>query len=208
MVPGLEDAIRQKGISDLKWIMDFCRPHARDAPNSYTFTKNIAEVMVKVVSEQEGFRAVIVRPPVVCAPSREPEAGFVDDARQGLVSFALSVYLGVIVMFVYDGNKRFIYNPVDVVVNAILVSAHYITQDQGCSFRVLNACRSGETFNELIEKIIKSGQKYPSLSTLRPLHVFQCTTNGLMTRIKKLFYHYLYAVLVDATLLLSGKKML
>lgn len=208
MVPGLEEAIRRRGISDLKWIRDFCRPHADDAPNTYTFTKNIAEVLVKVVSEQEGFQSVIIRPPVVCAPSREPEPGFVDDPRQGLVSFALSVYLGVIVMFVYDGSKRFVYNTVDVIVNAILVSACDIAKDRGCRFRVVNACRSGETFNELIEKIIESGQKYPSLSTLRPLHVFQCTTNGLTTRIQKLFYHYMFALLVDTTLLLTGRKAL
>jgi nucleoside-diphosphate-sugar epimerase len=212
MVPGLEEVIRRKGISDLSVILEACRPHAEDAPNSYTITKNIAEVMVQVVSEQEGFRAVIVRPPAVCAPCRDPSPGFVDDPRQGLVAFTLSLYLGVIVMFVYDGSRRFIYNTVDVIVNAILVSAYDITRKtpESPHFRVLNACRlSGETTNQLIERIIRSGQRYPSMKSLRPIHVFQCTsTNSLMTRIKKLFHHYMFAVLVDISLLLTGNKML
>lgn len=208
MVPGLEDAIHRNGISDLKWMIDMCRPHAQHAPNAYTFTKNIAEVMVKVVAEQESIPTVILRPPVVVAPAREPEAGFADDTRQAIVSFALAVYLGLTVSLVCKGKQRFIYNNVDVIVNAILVSGWHVASREDTHFSVLNVCKLGETFDEWLEKIIRSGQKYPSLKTLRPLHKFKAGSDSLRLRIEQLFHHYLFAILVDMGLLLTGQKMM
>ena len=207
MVPGLEETVRRKGIKDLKWMVDFCRPHADDAPNSYTFSKNIAEVMVKVVSEQEGFRTVILRPPVVIPPEREPHPAFGDDMRQGIVSLFLSLYLGLLAILVCDGNKIFICTHADVLVNAILVSASDISRDPELRFRVLNVCGNGGTFNELITKAVSAGKRFPSMNTLRPLHEFRCSTsNNILTKMEKLVKHYLFAVVLDACILLTGGK--
>lgn len=208
MVPGLESEIIRRNITgnDLNWMIDLCRPHATNAPNSYSFTKNIAEVMVKVVTGQNSIPCIIIRPPVVCAPFKEPEPGFIDDARQAIVSFTLSIYLGLLCILEYDGDKRFIYNTVDVIVNTILVAAHDITKTKN-KFRVVNACKIGPSTDELLSMIVESGNKYPSMKTLRPLHRFKSSKQGhCLTKVNKLIQHYMFAFILDTISNLMGKK--
>jgi alcohol-forming fatty acyl-CoA reductase len=58
-------------------------------PNTYTFTKALAEDFIKTHSE--GLPIVIFRPGIVISTSREPMAGWIDN-KSGPSGIVLSLY--------------------------------------------------------------------------------------------------------------------
>lgn len=206
VIPNLEKEIATKGTSDISWLEKFCQPFSEKEVTTYTFTKNVAESLVKAVAEEDGFPAVIVRPPILYPPVKEPEPCFTDDPRQGIIALSQSVYVGLSKVFIYDGSKRFVYNSVDVLVNAVLASAWDVAMKKGRGTSVFNVCKMGPTFDEIIAHGVTATKFAPSMYTLRPVKRFRCVDDTLGQRIKRFFCHWLFAQIMDIVIRLSGHK--
>ena len=206
VIPELEKEIATKGTSDISWLEKFCEPYSDKEVTTYTFTKNIAESLVKATAEQAGFPAVIVRPPILYPPVKEPEPCFTDDPRQGIIALCQSVYVGLSKVFIYDGTQRFVYNVVDVLVNAVLASAWDVASKKEKGICVFNVCKMGPTFDEVIAHGVAATKFAPSMYTLRPVRRFQCVDDTISARIKRFFCHWLFAQMMDIVIRLSGHK--
>lgn len=206
VIPDLEKEIATKGTTDLSWLEKFCKSYAEKEVTTYTFTKNIAESIVKVTAEEAGFPAVIVRPPILYPPVKEPEPCFTDDPRQGIIALSQSVYVGLSKVFIYDGTQRFVYNAVDVLVNAVLSSAWDVASKKGNGVTVYNVCKMGPTFDEVIAHGVVATKTAPSMYTLRPVKRFKCVDDTIGARIKRFFCHWLFAQIMDIIIRLAGHK--
>ncbi|XP_044727613.1 fatty acyl-CoA reductase 1-like [Chrysoperla carnea] len=91
-------------------------------PNTYTFSKNLAEV---IVSENCGeIPTVIFRPTVVMGTEKEPMPGWVDNYNgpMGLITGVLS---GILHTVYIAKEKVCDYVPVDIAINGMIASAWY-----------------------------------------------------------------------------------
>ncbi|CAN7942602.1 unnamed protein product, partial [Ixodes pacificus] len=99
-------------------------------PNTYTFTKHLAESIV--AEHGPDLPLVIVRPSIVSASWREPVPGWVD-GQQGVNLLVASGMTGVLTTIVGDKTAFMDIIPVDVVVNALIVAACQAPQRESTS---------------------------------------------------------------------------
>lgn len=96
----------------------------RDWPNTYTFTKSIAEHLLvrKHISCGKKISLAITRPAIVTAAWKEPLPGWIDD-----ISAASAIYaggaIGVLKIVPATNYRRYDLVPVDLVVNGIIIAA-------------------------------------------------------------------------------------
>ena len=96
-------------------------------PNTYTFTKSIAEQIVNDYKHK--LPIVIVRPSIVTAAVSEPYPGWIDNI-QGITGIMMEIGKGTISSIL--GNKDIICDiiPVDFVVNALIMMAQRAKREQ------------------------------------------------------------------------------
>lgn len=104
---------------DLTYPM-FQGPH----PNTYTFTKSIAEQIVNDYKHR--LPIVIVRPSIVTAAHREPYPGWIDNI-QGITGIMMEIGKGSISSILGDKNVICDIIPVDFVVNSMILTAQRAT---------------------------------------------------------------------------------
>ncbi|CRL03600.1 CLUMA_CG016511, isoform A, partial [Clunio marinus] len=122
------DVDPKKLISFCEWMdqpaMDtlgdsIIKPH----PNTYTFTKRVAEILVR--DEYPNLPLVIVRPAIVVPVYNEPLPGWVDNLN-GPVGIILGAGKGVIRSMLCDGTVHAEVVPVDYAINGLLLVARRI----------------------------------------------------------------------------------
>ncbi|XP_071440782.1 putative fatty acyl-CoA reductase CG5065 [Hetaerina americana] len=128
-------------------------------PNTYTFTKALAESIV--AEEAQGLPAAIVRPSIVTAALKEPFPGWVDNVY-GISGIMMEIGRGTIRSIICDDRLIVDLIPVDVVVNTLITVAWY------------TATQRPKNNNEGFEMASTNGVNNPA-STLR---VYNCTTSG------------------------------
>jgi thioester reductase-like protein len=105
----------------------------RNWPNTYTFTKAIAEHLLvrKFEATKRRIPLAISRPAIVTAAWKEPCPGWVDD-----ISAASAVYAGISLGALHFSPASFYgiidFIPVDLVVNAVLLSAAAVVAQPVC----------------------------------------------------------------------------
>jgi fatty acyl-CoA reductase len=98
-------------------------PHFLGArPNSYTFTKSIAEFIVS--SESKGLPCMILRPSIVSSTWKEPVPGWIDNLN-GPTGVAMAAGSGLARFIVGDAERQADIIPVDVTANYIIAAAWY-----------------------------------------------------------------------------------
>jgi fatty acyl-CoA reductase len=96
----------------------------RDYPNTYTFTKSIAEhLLIKMFKAKSNgrFALSLARPAIVCAAWKEPMPGWIDD-----ISAASAIYAGGalgVLKFIPAKDYKYDLIPVDLVANGIILAA-------------------------------------------------------------------------------------
>lgn len=149
---------------------------AKRHPNTYTFTKNCAEEVVRQ-GYVEGIPVCIVRPSIVTPTWKEPYVGWTDTfaGPPGLMTAAGSGMARVV-----PGNKnnKIDMIPVDIVANFLIVSAWHTAmrtsrRPDAERFQlpapVLNAISGNEnpsTCGQWVDSINKAWMKYPMQSKL------------------------------------------
>jgi alcohol-forming fatty acyl-CoA reductase len=93
-------------------------------PNTYTYTKRMAEVLIRD-EYAKGFPVCIVRPSVVTPAYQEPIPGWVDSLN-GPAGLMIGAGKGVIRSMLLDGKLGAELVPVDVAVNGVILIAKEI----------------------------------------------------------------------------------
>ncbi|XP_077560489.1 putative fatty acyl-CoA reductase CG5065 [Haemaphysalis longicornis] len=174
-------------------------------PNTYTFTKALAE---SLILEAHGMLPVaIVRPSIVTASWKEPFPGWVDNYN-GLTGVIVSCGLGLQKSFI--GEKGCIADiiPVDMVANTIISVAWHIATTRAEHVRVYH-CTSGalqqQTWADVTARMREMIVQYPlPEATIYP--AFYVTNNPLWHSFNLWRHNYLPARVGDLGLQLIGRE--
>ncbi|KAJ8728682.1 hypothetical protein PYW07_006378 [Mythimna separata] len=183
----------------------------KDWPNTYTFTKAIAEELVRTSAGD--LPVCIVRPPVVSSSMVEPLPGWVDHqtVMSSFIGFLLGGALGV--MHVIPGAKDLplAFAPVDHVNNAIIAAGWDAVQNRqlwggDIPMYTLSNLRSGIKYGELMPMV--QTEQFYRLSS--PKILWYCygfrTNNPVMYWLLTWFLHYIPGYLADAVADILGVR--
>ncbi|XP_044260169.1 fatty acyl-CoA reductase 1-like [Tribolium madens] len=124
-----------------------------DVPNTYTFSKALAEALV--VEKMDEIPAIIVRPSVVCPTMVEPIPGWVNNL-QGPMGLFVGAGKGIIRSMYMKGDSYADFVPADLAINGMLVASwYYLSQDKTTRFYHLTA---SSEYNFTWEELITTGK--------------------------------------------------
>jgi fatty acyl-CoA reductase len=176
-----------------------------DRPNTYTYTKALAESLL--VDECGSLPVAIVRPSIVTASWREPLRGWVDNIN-GPTGLILASGKGVLRTMLFNPKACADLIPVDTVINLMIAVAWYTATQRPNSIMIYN-CTSG-LCNRIswgdIERIaFPILLQYPSAQIFRyPGGNFK--ESRFLNEICCLFDHIIPAYFFDAFMALTGRK--
>lgn len=138
-----------------------------DHPNSYTYTKRLAEILVE--REFENLPVAIVRPSVVFPSLEEPVSGWVDNLN-GICGVTLAGGKGVLQSFFSDPKSHVDSIPVDLCINAMLMIVKVLSTEAKHEtlpvFHLTLPSQFKVKFYWLFNKLIEFRFKYPFTMSL------------------------------------------
>ncbi|XP_076163302.1 putative fatty acyl-CoA reductase CG5065 [Ptiloglossa arizonensis] len=174
-------------------------------PNTYTFTKNLAEQLIS--TEGKDLPVTIVRPSIIGAAMKDPYPGWVDNVSGATGSILLIGVKGFIRCIRADNNKRINLVPIDYVVDTLICASWHSTMKQDNSIKVYNCTsnqggvRLSEFVNFFHKDCVKSASPhlmwYPRLINISNKFVFALCT---------LILNYFPAFMMDIYLILTRRK--
>ncbi|XP_044013795.1 uncharacterized protein LOC122856167 [Aphidius gifuensis] len=178
-------------------------------PNTYTFTKAVAEQVVRQMSN--GKPIGIFRPGIIISAAEEPLPGWVDN-YYGPTGGVTAASLGVLKTTQMDPNVKANLVPVDYTVNALIACAWDIStqttrrNDDMLIYNYVSTTDAPVTWNNFfIDYCLESAREYPILQT-KWYMTFSITKNRLAYNLSMIFLHLLPALLVDLIFLCTGQK--
>lgn len=200
-------------------------------PNTYTYTKALAEHMI--AAETGDLPVAIVRPSIVVAAWREPLPGWIDNFN-GPTGLVLAIGKGILRSLHVKTECKAELIPVDITVNTIIASAYYaakqnnklsfisqsttlsdipdtlVTEDSKVKQKPFVVhCNSGElnpiTWAQIEQQVFPIIRNNPSRQVLRyPFGTFK--NNRYYDLAWRPFSHIIPAIILDLLLWLSGHK--
>lgn len=162
------------------------------APNTYTFTKGLAEQVVKDFSDH--LPIIIFRPSIVVSTMEEPVPGWIDNFN-GPTGLLTACGLGIYRTCYGDPDVVSDFTPVDVAIKAMIVAAWKLAVDSSrqkqdvdvynCSTSIQRAFTTGF--------IVSMGE---TLSAEVPLDKALWRPGGRMTRCK--YYNYIKVIILTS----------
>ncbi|XP_075988965.1 fatty acyl-CoA reductase wat-like [Anticarsia gemmatalis] len=178
-------------------------------PNTYCFTKAVAEEAVRKYGE--GLPICIVRPSIVVSTYEEPVRGWTDSVY-GPTGLVVGIGTGVLRTMYMDQDKVADMVPVDLCVNAILASAwftaHNYKENQTSHIPIYNFVSGAQnplTWWDFIEKNRKYGIDKPTTKAVW-YYGLNPTKNYYLFLFYNFFLHYLPALLIDTYCAITGKR--
>ncbi|KAG5337752.1 FACR1 reductase, partial [Acromyrmex heyeri] len=170
-------------------------------PNTYTFTKAIAEGLFKnEIRHPFG----IFRPAMVISSASEPLIGWIDN-MYGPSGFARSLLLGIVRFHRCNGTYKANIVPVDFTVNALIASAWDVNKkwkyDQFYDLYYFD----GPTWNEYIYALLDINKMYPLRNAIY-LPLMTLFIHEIPYRFCVWFGHFLPALLLDAASICIGRS--
>ncbi|XP_050316024.1 fatty acyl-CoA reductase 1-like [Anthonomus grandis grandis] len=157
-----------------------------DCPNTYTFSKALAEGLAS--EQMNSLPIIIVRPAVVIPTWKEPIPGFFNNLQSPMGIF-VGAGKGVIRSVYMDSKSYANLIPADSTINVMLVAAwDYLTTKKQ---RVFNLCVPQEDLSINWEDIIEMGKEV--IHTKVPFNQIVWYPGGVMT--KNQIWHYFNVVL-------------
>ncbi|XP_039313020.1 putative fatty acyl-CoA reductase CG5065 [Solenopsis invicta] len=174
-------------------------------PNTYTFTKNLAEQIV--MTKGKGLPIVVVRPSIIGAANQEPFPGWIDNIN-GVTGIMTAIAQGTIRSIVSNANLMIDIVPVDFVVNTMLCACWYNFVQRTNTLKVYNCISSTVhpiTWNEFGYFIKKYCTEVPSKHVMW-YPDFTLRTNKFIHAIVRATLHFLPAYILDFILKVRGYK--
>lgn len=116
-----EDIIKMAEMKSEEEMAEMQKDLLDYQPNTYTYTKRLAEVLLRD-EYAKGFSCCVVRPSVVIPAYREPVPGWVDSLN-GPAGLMIGAAKGVIRTMLLDGKLNAEVVPVDLAVNGVILIA-------------------------------------------------------------------------------------
>ncbi|CAB3233823.1 unnamed protein product [Arctia plantaginis] len=176
-----------------------------DRPNTYTFTKALAEDML--IKESGNLPVSIVRPSIVLSSLREPVKGWVDNwnGPNGIIA---AVGKGIFRTMLGTGTKVADLVPVDTVINLMIVCAWRTHLRRGEGVVVYNCCTGQQnpiTWSRFVKTSFKYMRKHP-FSEVVWYPGGDITSNRLKHGTLSLLQHRAPALAMDLVSSATGKK--
>ncbi|KAG7295670.1 hypothetical protein JYU34_021954 [Plutella xylostella] len=179
-----------------------------EIPNTYTFTKQLAE---HVVYEQRGrLPIVIIRPSIVISSLSEPLPGWIENFN-GPVGILVACGKGIMRSIYTDPDLVSDYIPVDIAIKNF-IAASWLRGTKKLEptddIEIYNCC-AGDLNHIKMGELVDIGKR---LAVAYPLNDMLWNVGGDLTTsktihyIKVILFHLLPAIFVDAVLWLLGKK--
>ncbi|KAL9888209.1 waterproof isoform 2-T2 [Glossina fuscipes fuscipes] len=177
----------------------------KDYPNTYTYTKVLAE---DVVQQYAGNLPITVfRPGIVITTYREPVAGWIDN-MYGPCGIIVGIGSGVLRVFSGQVDNSANVVPVDLCVNALLTSAWDIAKNKYDSPPIYNYVPDASnrtTWRDYIEYGFKYGKDLPLRKSIWYPR-FTVVPYKWQFYILSFLYHTVPALFMDLLMLVIGKK--
>ncbi|XP_075988675.1 putative fatty acyl-CoA reductase CG5065 [Anticarsia gemmatalis] len=181
-----------------------------ELPNTYTFSKQLAEHMV---FEHKGkLPVVIIRPSIVISSVQEPVPGWIENFN-GPAGLLVACGKGIMRSLYTDPTLTADYIPVDISIKSMIAAA-WIRGTKKLEptddIPIYNCC-AGKLNNITTGELVEMGRQiYPSMPLNDMLwHVGgDLTTSRTINYIKVILLHLLPAILVDTVLTAIGHKPL
>ncbi|XP_014207378.1 putative fatty acyl-CoA reductase CG5065 [Copidosoma floridanum] len=177
-------------------------------PNTYTFTKRLAE---GVVADYAGVLPIVVfRPSIVISAILEPLGGWLDNFN-GPVGLMIGGGKGVLRVTWLDGHKTADFIPVDVAIKAMITAAWKrgivtITKDPNIAVYNCSASdRKSISMSEIVEMGLLHTKDIP-LEGILWIPNITISTNKFVYYILTMLLHILPALMIDSILKVSGRK--
>ncbi|XP_065159367.1 putative fatty acyl-CoA reductase CG5065 [Atheta coriaria] len=174
-------------------------------PNTYTFTKAMAE---SIVQEYAGkLPTAIVRPSIVTNAWKEPFEGWIDHST-GVTGIMMEMGRGGVQIVYGDYDNQMDIVPVDFVTNTLITAAWHTVAKRSNTMRIYN-CTSGHdnniTWGEFSQMTVASARKFPSkYITWYPQVIF--TKNRFFYYLIQMFMQRAPALLADLLLICTRRK--
>ncbi|XP_012288416.1 fatty acyl-CoA reductase 1 [Orussus abietinus] len=177
-------------------------------PNTYTFTKRLAEF---VVADYAGILPIVVfRPSIVISSLEEPIPGWLDNFN-GPVGLMIGGGKGILRTVFLEPNVSSDFIPVDVAIKAMITVAWKrgcttITQDPRIQVFNCSACDiKSISMKELIDMAFSLTAKIPLEGVLWAPHT-KLTASKTLYYFLVILLHLLPALLIDGLLKITGRK--
>ncbi|CAB3363817.1 Hypothetical predicted protein [Cloeon dipterum] len=180
----------------------------QDFPNTYAFTKNVAEDVVKDLGRD--LPIAVYRPAIIIATWKEPVSGWIDNVY-GPTGVVVGAGLGILRTLQADKEMVADLVPVDMAVSALIATAYdtaVSARKAGDEIPIYNYVSSPEkpiTWGEFMELNYKNGVNIPSM---KAIWYYTLTINKFRSLhlLCSLFLHFLPALLVDGVLMVIGRQ--
>ncbi|XP_032668396.1 putative fatty acyl-CoA reductase CG5065 isoform X2 [Odontomachus brunneus] len=175
-------------------------------PNTYTYTKRLAETLV--AREYQNLPCVIARPSIVTPAVKEPVPGWVDNLN-GPTGILVAGGKGVLRTMLCDTQYHAEVIPVDFAINSLIGIAHKVaTQQKQKSIPVYNITQSGVvpvTWGDILEMGRNTVYQYP-FEGQAWYPGGSPHTNKFVHYILLFFFHIIPAYLIDFLMLIFRQK--
>lgn len=197
MVSGLDEELVKKITKEL----------VGTCPNTYTYTKALAERML--LKECGDLPLAIVRPSIVTAAKQEPIPGWVDNLN-GPTGFISGVGKGFMRSFYINSDLVGDIVPVEYPINLMIAVAWHTALQKSKKSIVVYNCSTGHlnplTWGRFRDVGFQVWMKYPTKEMMwYPCASF--TMNTTVYKIEQAIFHYLPAYCIDAVCYLMGKRV-
>ncbi|KAJ8024070.1 Fatty acyl-CoA reductase 1 [Holothuria leucospilota] len=175
-------------------------------PNTYTFTKAIAEHVV--ATEGNGLPISIVRPSIVGATWREPFPGWIDNYH-GASGLMIACGKGLLPSIIGDAEATFDLIPVDVVVNNMISAAWHTAVKRPVKIPIYNCISSSVNplkFKPFAMKVVDHFNKTPLQKQLRRPSGLRITKQGAIFDWSFFLKCKLPTLMIDVIFRVMGKK--
>lgn len=174
-----------------------------DHPNTYTFTKHLAEHEVLNGS----VRAAIVRPSMITGSWKEPVPGWTI-SKNGPQGFLMGASKGVLRRLPVATSLVYDYIPVDIVVNSLIVAAYNVDRERESGVKVYHCTSS--TCNPFKWDLVKDKinnylHTYPLRSAVWYPHL-KLLPSLLLFKISAIFVHMIPAYILDTVTRIAGGR--
>ena len=177
-------------------------------PNTYTYTKRLAEILVR--DHYETLPICIVRPSIVSPAFADPIPGWVDSLN-GPPGILLAASKGVLRSMLVNGENKIEAIPVDACISGmVFLVKHLVTNVRAAEIPVYNMTLHESrkiTMNKMLEYARDLRQKYPSYGGLW-YPDGDITQNVYLHTFKIIFFQWIPAYIIDFFLLCFGQKRL
>lgn len=173
-------------------------------PNTYTFTKSLAEDLVKSTSGV--LPAAVFRPAIVIPTAKEPVVGWIDN-HFGPTGIIVGVAAGLLRVIQVDKSLSAELVPVDMCVNSMLASAWHVATQRPVEIPVYNYVTAKDnpiTWEMYTKYGLEEGSRIP-MSRAIWFYTLTLTASRLYCRFLQFFYHLLPAFIMDAGLMFTGR---